>query len=494
MPDIYMTVDAAAAAEACRKAYADSSSALEAYLEPMLLKAFAGPGIASVPFSVPHRVSNDAGPPLLVGPDGKALPLAGAADAPAAADTLVVPLRLDDTQAGIVVDEASLRELRSSVQGARFVGADLAFQGAYASAPAWSRGAGFGLGFGTRAAALRAVGKPFLDRRRLTGAGVNVVVADQGLDARALAGTFAGGWQVGARVPGQLEYVRGVTNNDHGMMIARNILAVAPGVRLFDLPLIPDRIREVESFLSFAQGKLASVLAWIEYLRRTGLVPGPWVLVNAWAIFDRSAELPPGSYSMDSSHAFNRVVQGFAEANIDVIFAAGNCGQFGPDPRCGIYDIGPGASIYGAHALASVLTLGALRADAQWAGTSSQGPGPEDRAGPSPADTRLTSRKPDLCAPSFFVDPHDGHAFNGGTSAASALAAGVTAALRGVARLDRIPTPRFFDALRRSARRAGAPLWDGRLGAGMIDAEGAFAALNAIAAAAPRKTGKGKRK
>ena len=35
-------------------------------------------------------------------------------------------------------------------------------------------------------------------------------------------------------------------------------------------------------------------------------------------------------------------------------------------------------------------------------------------------------------------------------------------------------TDAFFEALRQTADRAGAPRWDGRLGFGMIDAEAAF--------------------
>ena len=44
---------------------------------------------------------------------------------------------------------------------------------------------------------------------------------------------------------------------------------------------------------------------------------------------------------------------------IDVVFSAGNCGQFCPDRRCGETDRGPGHSIWGANSHPRVLTFGA---------------------------------------------------------------------------------------------------------------------------------------
>ena len=40
---------------------------------------------------------------------------------------------------------------------------------------------------------------------------------------------------------------------------------------------------------------------------------GPWVLVNAWSIFDRSSELPPGDYTGNPGHPFNVVVDAMVE-------------------------------------------------------------------------------------------------------------------------------------------------------------------------------------
>jgi len=104
----------------------------------------------------------------------------------------------------------------------------------------------------------------------------------------------------------------------------------------------------------------------------------------------------------------------------DIVFAAGNCGQFCPDPRCGANQIGPGRSIYGVAAINNILSVGAVRGDEIWLGYSSQGPAP----------VNFASTKPDLCAPSQFAGPADWGRSYTGTSAACALTTGAMAAAR----------------------------------------------------------------
>ena len=84
----------------------------------------------------------------------------------------------------------------------------------------------------------------------------------------------------------------------------------------------------------------------------------------------------------------------------DIIFCAGNCGGACPDGRCGPNDFGPGRGIWGANAHPSVLTVGAVRTDTSWIGYSSEGPGPG-----RPPLNKLANQKPDLCAPSHYVEP-----------------------------------------------------------------------------------------
>ena len=141
------------------------------------------------------------------------------------------------------------------------------------------------------------------------------------------------------------------------------------------------------------------------------------LFVNAWAAYDTGGEHPKGDYTSGRSHILNRLITGMAK-RFDLVFAAGNCGQFCPSRRCGADDVGPGRSIIGANSHPDVLTVGAVRADGIWLGYSSQGPG------------ALSTKKPDLCAASQFCEDDDAAAVNTGTSAACAIAAGVVAALR----------------------------------------------------------------
>src|SRR2546425_214271 len=97
-------------------------------------------------------------------------------------------------------------------------------------------------------------------------------------------------------------------------------------------------------------------------------------------------------------------------------------------------------------------------------GYSSQGPG------------ALYSRKPDLAAFSPFkgagIYPVDG-----GTSAASPVAAGVAAALRQRFATDRLAPAQLKGLLQRTARDLGGDGWDYDLGYGVIDAAAAVKAL-----------------
>lgn len=352
------------------------------------------------------------------------------------------------------------------------VGADIAFD----AADHWCPAPQSGRQFGDRASANRLLGLKALADEKLSGKGVNVVIVDRGLNEEdvvsKLKGKFGGGWAIdpengGPRIaPGSLKVIRGVTNNDHGMMIARNILAVAPDVCLYDLPLIPPRIAGIPTFLSDAHAAFERIMADIDHRRARG-DGGKWILVNAWAPFDRMSEMPRGNYSENLSHPFLKLIGQMIDKNIEMVFAAGNCGQFCPDPRCGAYDVGPGKSVYGANAHPHVLTVGAITTHSIGIGSSSQGEGP----------VALAAEKPDLVAPSLFSEDSDRHTRNGGTSAACAMAAGVLAALRQRWGLNEIPPEVMKQCLRETAWRPGPPGWDRRVGCGVINAEAALSHL-----------------
>ena len=61
------------------------------------------------------------------------------------------------------------------------------------------------------------------------------------------------------------------------------------------------------------------------------------------------------TYTENPYNLFNLLVALAVWQDIDVVFAAGNCGQFCPDNRCGAKDREPANSIWGANLLKRVL-------------------------------------------------------------------------------------------------------------------------------------------
>lgn len=329
--------------------------------------------------------------------------------------------------------------------------------------------------FGKRADARRLIGADALGRPPFSGKDVNVVIVDQGLnrawiEAHFGLGRFGGGWPFnpssGDPRPGRLPGDTSVGDAQHGLMLARNVLNIAPEARLYDLPIIPPRIYNLQLFLDEAHAAYNSMLTDI-YQRG-----GTWVLVNAWAVFDRLSEVPLGDYTENlfapspGLHPFTHDVADALDHRIDVIFCAGNCGQFCPDERCGGTDRGPGHSIWGANSYHRVLTIGAVRTDRTWIGYSSQGPGQPRLALPGP---NVTNRKPDLCLPSGFGEDFDAHTLNRGTSAASGMAAGVVAALRSRWDSNTVSPARLQAVLNQTAQNPVSGGWDPRFGNGILN-------------------------
>lgn len=300
-----------------------------------------------------------------------------------------------------------------------------------------------------------------------TGKNVNVVIVDQGLDKAELGASYGNGWTVGTALPGTSAHQPGSIRRSHGMMIAHNILAVAPDAILFDMPLAPPRIANITNFLSLANAAYQQALTDIQQ-GNLGNFPGPWIFVNPWGIYDRSTEHPLGEYTTKLINPFNQLILKVVSQKMDVVFAAGNCGQFCPDMRCGAEDQGPGYSIWGANSLEQVLTVGAVRADSMWLGYSAQGPG----------QLQLGVNKPDLCATSQFCEDGDAFTINTGTSAACGLAGGVVAALRSHWSSTRVSPQQLRHILNQSARKPPGLGWNNslghRLGNGILDAKAAF--------------------
>jgi hypothetical protein len=386
-------------------------------------------------------------------------------------DEVIVALSIHDTKSfsGTEIAEKIIKAAETKQDIFAGSSPDLPFAGA----DHWC-GEGGDTIFSNRSAAEQLLGIDYLrTQSNTTGRGVNVVIVDQGLSQAGLGSSYVTGWKVGNTLPGHPPPPPlGTVRRSHGMMIAHNILKVAPDVKLFDVPLVPPQVTLSHKFLSLADAAYHQVLKDIALWRKgSGQLAGPWILVNPWGIFDRKSEVPRGYYTTNPKNRFNKLVARAVRENIDVVFAAGNCGQFCPDHRCGASDRGPGRSIWGANSLEPVITVGAVRSDTIWLGYSSQGPGQK----------KLGAKKPDICAASQFTEDEDAFSINTGTSAACGLTAGVVAALRSRWDQTQVPPTQLRHVLNATARKPPGLAWNNplghRLGNGILDAKAAFKAL-----------------
>jgi subtilisin family serine protease len=388
---------------------------------------------------------------------------------PPAPSELVISYSFGDPAAFHAFRDAALGHLRQPLDAENNMILEAGADPGGGIADHWCPGSADAAVFGDRADARRVLAVDGLRERGLGGRRVNVVIIDEGLDRAAIPSrNWGGGLRHGETAPGT------APRRSHGMLIARNVLDIAPDAILYDVPMIPPRISAVLPFASDAYNTYLLLRLWIGFLRKLPRWSGPWILTNAWAIFDRASELPLGDYTQNThpqGHPFNNIVGDIVGRGLDIVFAAGNCGQFCPSRRCGPTDRGPGHSIWGANAHPAVITAGAVRCDEMWLGYSSQGPGPEG----------LAVQKPDLCAPSNFSETLDGAAQNTGTSAACGLTAGVVAALRSHPTWDaaRVSPRLLKQRLIDSARQTPGPGWDRRLGYGVLDGGAAAAKLAA---------------
>lgn len=309
----------------------------------------------------------------------------------------------------------------------------------------------------------------------LSGRGVNVVILDRGLNREAIEEHRPESWG------GDILEADGIEpgtapRTSHGMFIARNILKIAPEVTFYDLPIIPPHIVRPNLFASYANAKIRALIEAVRQRKQKSGNDTPWLLVNAWAVFDRKAELPLGDYTTNShvewinvpgkgvrlGHPLNMSMNDLVDEGIDVVFGSGNCGQFSPISRCGRRDRGPSNSIWGANAHPRVLTVGAVSANDAWMGYSSEGPAPWGEA-----------LKPDVCAPTHFCEDQDPSTINSGTSAATALVSGIIAAIRSNASADWGPvalSPEALKAAISASARGQEGGWNARTGHGIIDA------------------------
>ena len=273
------------------------------------------------------------------------------------------------------------------------------------------------------------------------GRDVGVVVVDEGVSAdyvRKLAGreAFGGGWQLlgadgqnaTARVGRFADPYRRACDG-HGNMVARNVLSLAPRATIYDAPVLPPRVTDIERFSSGATAVLLAVLVTLLDPARYGLPRHErWIVVNAWGVANSFADPfaragGPHGYVRNRDHMLNGTVRALASlSHVDVVFAAGNNGEHAPALHSGAYDRGPHRSIWGANGLSEVDTVGARAvATGHAVAASSQEPCmPEMQA--DPAEPKRLH-----WMPSWFAEDDDASILNTGTSAAAALHAGVLA-------------------------------------------------------------------
>jgi Subtilase family len=329
--------------------------------------------------------------------------------------------------------------------------------------------------FGDRSRVREMMGVAELRAAGLTGRGVHVVILDQGVNRQAIEARHPYSWGGGLAVADSVEPGE-APRTSHGTMIARNILDLAPDARIYDVPMIPPRIARPDLFASSAHATYKAVLEKIRQFKDSAGANAACVLVNAWGIYDRSVEYPEGDYTRNThytmekpapgtlvwkpGHPLNRIMKTATDEGIDVVFGAGNCGQFTTSGRCGRHDRGEGRSIWGANAHPAVLTVGAVSANAEWLGYSSQGPAPWGGA-----------QKPDICTPSHFSEDDDPSRVNSGTSASTGLAAGVVAAVRGNSAWgpDNLSPAELKEKINAAARGPNGE-WNSRTGNGMLNA------------------------
>lgn len=289
----------------------------------------------------------------------------------------------------------------------------------------------------------------------LNGEGVYVAIVDSGINYEHLKTWTKSGaeWTPddGPQYDTTLSYdfinrkkLTGETKGKHGTQMAFNVWLAAPQCTLIDLRIFeegPPNWRgllweDTETKMEFA---LKAIFKLEDFLYDPPEGFKALVVTNSWGV--RNPLVFFSSFVKDPAHLLTnnvaRMAGGFSIVPtpvVDVLFAAGNCGEgytAGGEIGCGAATgrQGPGekGTIYGANSHDRVLSVGASTIHGQRLAYSSQGYG------------YLEDKKPDVCAPAHFLGPHEPvyqsrnwnmDRLHGGTSASCSVMAGVVAAIR----------------------------------------------------------------
>ncbi len=301
-----------------------------------------------------------------------------------------------------------------------------------------------------------------------TGQGVTVGVVDTGIDVNHPAikpayrgtnadGTFSNDYNFFDAIKGQKQ---AYDDNMHGSHVSGSIAGsaieghaatgVAPGAKLMGAKILS----------ASGSGTLSGVMKGLEWMlaptdsngQNADPSKAPDIISNSW-----------GS-SNGKDESFRKLLQSFLAAGIEPVFAAGNSG-----PRAGSLG-SPGSS-------PEVISVAATDSADKVASFSSRGPSPVKGADGS-------DRKPDISAPGHQVVstvPGGGYKSLSGTSMATPQVSGVLALL--LSKYKDLTHDEIVKAITTSARDIDAPGYDYNAGYGLIDAEAAMKAADAIVAA-----------
>jgi hypothetical protein len=129
-----------------------------------------------------------------------------------------------------------------------------------------------------------------------------VIIIDQGIDRNCLpdhGGPFvtyggkARGWSVSPVVasgPPQPTRDPGTAGFGHGTLMALLVHRLAPKAKIYDLPLLPERIDDLQTFLNLAAAAMLHLLAVVH-----ADVNRRWVLCNAWSVYRLDQDAPLSS-------------------------------------------------------------------------------------------------------------------------------------------------------------------------------------------------------
>lgn len=313
-----------------------------------------------------------------------------------------------------------------------------------------------------------------LHKQGMNGSGVFVAVVDTGFNLSYLNRKGKNpnfnqpkSWAVENLIAGNVPIEPGTS---HGTMCAFNVCLTAPQCTLIDYAVIPKNRKGdplLEGFLSDVLKAYGLLAEWLLGFEAEGKTKPVLVINNSWGLYHPSWDYPiedSRRYLDNPNHPFNIAIQDLEDAGVDILFAAGNCG----DSTClDCKEVTGKKTIYGANSHPKVLCVSGVTVNKEYLGYSSQGPG------------YLEDKKPDLCAYADF----SGSGVNDtnidrGTSTACAVATGVVAAIRTVYPPGKLPPTQLRQLLCDTAEKLSlVDKFDYKYGYGLINVNALLKAL-----------------